>query len=110
MFKLRDWISESRLDWCNLSTNPNAIQLLEANPEKINCWALQENPSRHLLKSYKKIKDVEDDWRYQSLNPDAIPLLEKNLDKVCWNTLCLNPAAIPLLTKNQDKIHWYRHS
>ena len=40
-----------------LSTNPNAIHLLEQNPDKI-------------------------DWFWLSLNPNAIDLLEKNQDKI----------------------------
>ena len=60
MFKLRDWIPESRLHWCCLSTNPNAIQMLEANPDKINWYALHDNPSMHLLKSYKNLRKNTD--------------------------------------------------
>ena len=49
----------------DLSENPNAIYLLEANPDKI-CW-----------------------WRL-SRNPNAIPLLEKNPDKICWSWISEN--------------------
>ncbi len=34
--KLRDWIDINKLDWVTLSENPNAIELLKENPEKIN--------------------------------------------------------------------------
>ena len=34
--KLLLWIDESDLDWTWLSSNPNAIDLLKANLEKIN--------------------------------------------------------------------------
>ena len=52
MCKLRDWIQLEKLDWEMLSSNPNAIHLLEQNPDKI-------------------------DWNKLSWNPNAIHLLEK---------------------------------
>ena len=64
-----------------LSSNPNAIDLLEKNPDKI-CWY------------------------WLSGNPNAIHLLEKNPDKICWGLLSSNPNAISILEKNQDKISW----
>jgi hypothetical protein len=61
--------------------NPNAIHLLERNPDKI-------------------------DWCWLSSNPNAIHLLEQNLDKVDWKQLSGNPNAIHILERNQDKIYW----
>ena len=52
MYKLLDWIDINKIDWNNLSLNPNAIYLLEENIDKIN-------------------------WRWLSLNPNAIHILEK---------------------------------
>ena len=43
--KLLSWIDEADLDWTWLSSNPNAIDLLKANPDKINWCALSKNPS-----------------------------------------------------------------
>ena len=57
--ELLDWIDIEKLDWNYLSSDPNAIELLEANPDKIN-------------------------WYYLSSNPNAIELLEANLDKIFW--------------------------
>ena len=65
--KLRDWIDIDKLDWNNLSLNPNAIHLLEQNPDKIN-------------------------WYHLSLNPNAIHLLEQNQDKIDWEDLSINPS------------------
>ena len=65
-----------------LSKNPNALSLLEKNPDKI-IW--------HLL----------------SKIPNALPLLEKNSDKIIWYELSQNPNAIHLLEANPDKINWY---
>ena len=56
-WKLLDWIDESKFIPCNLSRNPNALYLLEKNPEMI-------------------------DWNWISCNPSAIHLLLKNQDKI----------------------------
>lgn len=80
--KLLDWIPLDKLDWKHLSCNPNAIELLEKNPDKIY-------------------------WSYLSMNPSAIHLLEKNPDKIDWNYLSKNPNAIHLIKKNLNKIQWF---
>ena len=69
------------INWVNLSKNPNAIDLLQQNLNKV-------------------------DWSMLSCNPNAIPLLEKNLDKVDWRDLSKNSNAIPILEKNLDKVNW----
>ena len=44
-----------------LSSNPNAIHLLEKNPEKINWSELSSNPSMFIKKiNYKFLKDKMD--------------------------------------------------
>ena len=43
--KLLDWIPLDKLDWDNLSENPDAIHLLEQNMNKINFAYLSKNPS-----------------------------------------------------------------
>jgi len=50
-----------------LSTNPAAIELLTANPDKIDWWSLSGNPA-------------------------AIDLLTNNPDKINWFNLSANPA------------------
>ena len=62
MYKLRDWVNIYKLNWECLSTNPNAIHLLEENKDKI-------------------------DWECLSSNPNAIYLLEQNKDKINWEYL-----------------------
>jgi len=72
-----------KIQWDMLAyKNPNAIPLLEQNPDNI-------------------------DWFYLSGNPNAIPILKKNLDKVNWHILSHNKNAIPILEKNPDNIDWY---
>jgi hypothetical protein len=34
--KLLDWIDVDKINWLYLSSNPNSIHLLEANPDKID--------------------------------------------------------------------------
>ena len=64
-YKLCDWISADRLNWVWMSSNPNAIALLERNLDKVS-------------------------WQLLSFNPNAIDLLEKDVDKVNWYNLSLN--------------------
>jgi len=68
-----------------LSSNPNAIALLEQNLDKIN-------------------------WYELSQNPNAMGILEKNLDKINWIYLSGNPNAMELLEANHDKIDCYERS
>jgi hypothetical protein len=83
IWKLRDWIDIKKIDWYELSLNPNAIELLKENQDKIY-------------------------WNILSANPNAIELLEANQDKINWYILSANPNAIELLEANQDKINWFR--
>jgi hypothetical protein len=77
-YKLLNWINMDQLQmthkvcWNNLSSNPNAIHILENNFDKI-------------------------DWDKLSGNPNAIHILEKNLDKINWDKLSENPNAIDIL-------------
>jgi hypothetical protein len=54
-----------KIDWYELSQNPNAIDLLRENPDKIN-------------------------WRRLSENPNAIEILRENPDKIIWFNLSQN--------------------
>ncbi len=93
-----------KVDWTGLSLNSAANHILEKNLDKINWKMLSMNPDAvHILeKNLDKI-----DWEYLSLNTNAIHLLEKNLDKVDWDTLSSNKNAIHILEKNLDKVDWY---
>ena len=102
--KLLDWIPIDELNWEYMSSNPNAIHLLEKNLGKVSWYSLSSNPNAiHILE--ENLDKVY--WSEVSQNPNAIPLLEKNLDKVDWYYLAgHNPNAIPLLEKNLDKVDW----
>ena len=66
-YKLRDWLFIPLIQeiWDGLSSNPNAIHLLEKNQDKIN-------------------------WSELSGNLEAIHLLEQNQDKISWYNLSDN--------------------
>ena len=36
LYELLEWVNVDDLDWGMLSRNPNAIQLLEKNPDKMD--------------------------------------------------------------------------
>ena len=92
-------------DWRRLSSNPEAIHLLERYPEKINWTCLSANPAAiHLLEKYPE----NINWEMLSCNPAAIRLLENDLEKVNWKRLNENPAALHLLERHRDKIDWWR--
>jgi hypothetical protein len=71
----------NKIDWYNLSSNLNAIHLLEQNLDKV-------------------------DWELLSKNPNAIPILERNINNIDWDFISTNPNAIHLLEQNHDKINW----
>ena len=65
--------------WYMLSSNPNAIHLLEQNLDKV-------------------------DWRTLPSNPNAIPILEQHLDKVDWRALSnkKNKHLLSLIENNYN--------
>ena len=108
------------LDWCYLTVNPSAIDILKANPGKI-VWSLLSNNTNpraiDLLreravvennmskKDYKKLED-KIDWDYLSTNPNAIELLKEYPHKINWEMLSANTAAIDWLKENKNAIDW----
>ena len=57
-----------------LSSNPNAISILEKNPDKIN-------------------------WSVLSRNRNALELLKKNPDKIDWHNLCGFKSSLDYLPR-----------
>ena len=71
MYKLINWIDIDKINWVILSSNPNAIQLLEQNIDKISWYMLSSNPNAiHLLEQHQY--DIE--WTYLSANPSIFEL------------------------------------
>ena len=91
--------------WEIVSTNatPDAIHLLEANPDKISWRHLSSNPSAmHILEAnLNKIN-----WCFLSCNPEAIHLLKHHPEKINWCFLSSNPNAKELLKNNINKINY----
>jgi len=106
--KLRDWVDKDKLNWNFLSLNPNAIELLKENPDKINWYRLCLNENPNVIKILKENKD-KIDWCCLSENPNPklIELFQENPSEIKWTYLCKNPNAIELLKENRDKINWY---
>ena len=71
-YKLLDWIDINKLDWKYLSENPNAIHLLEQNPNKINWFQLSKNPSIFTY-DYDKMREnmliVKEDLMKERFHP-----------------------------------------
>lgn len=74
-YYLRHWLKDREINWYFLSSNPNAIKLLEANPDKIY-------------------------FREFCKNLNAIHFLSNNKDKICGRELSKNPNAGKLLKEN----------
>lgn len=92
-------------DWASLSSNPNAIQWLKQNPDKIDWHELASNPNVMELFDADKIN-----WSALSGNPAAIHVLEACPEKIDWRMLNYNssPIAVRMLEANSEKISWLR--
>ena len=108
------------LDWCYLTENPSAIDILKANPGKIVLSLLCNNTNplaidllreRAVLennmskKDYKKLGN-KIDWASLTTNPNAIELLKEYPHKINWEMLSANTAAIDWLKENKNAINW----
>ena len=74
-YVLRDWIPIEKLDWPRLSSNPNAIELLEENQDKINWYWFSLNPSIFTL-DYTQMRinfqDLEEEIIKEVMKPRRI--------------------------------------
>jgi hypothetical protein len=88
-YVLLDWIDQNSLNWSVLCTNPNAIDLLENNPDNINWHYLSKNPNAiDLIK-----KKIEDEQNLNHIEYNKLPINKQ----INWNLLSENPNAIDLL-------------
>ena len=79
--------------------------MLQDNPENIIWWALSSNPAAiNLIEAKLREDPGQIMWEELSRNPAAIHLLESNPDKIDWFSLSSNPAAIHLLQANPENI------
>ena len=101
------------IDWRALSANPNAIDILEVNRNKIKWYSLcyNTNPKAiQILKDNQLEKDNGDDdiyWDNLCLNTsdEAIDFLKENYRYIEWDILSVNtnPKAIALLIKKESE-------
>jgi len=128
-YELRDWIPIDKLDWDNLSYNPNSMILLDKYHNNINWKNLSNNPytveliRKYIfgknLKTFKSnnpayiLKSPEElDWAVLSSNTEAIDLLEARIeqggDGIDWNIFSYNKEAIYILRKPEYRkyIDW----
>jgi len=130
-YVLKDWVLElddedygvylDDIDWESLSSNPNAIDLLQKYSHKINWSWLSGNTNPRAIEMLKTHSHLID-WRVLSANPAAIDMLkskiekeskmnerqlEKLKDKIDWDMLSQNPnpEAIKILKANPDNIN-----
>jgi hypothetical protein len=97
-YELRGWIPVKKLSWKELSSNPNAIELLGV---KIKIEKAMSKTAYEKLDNRKKV-----DWNALSGNPEAIKLLKENVKDIDWDALSGNPNAIEMLKENEDEIDW----
>jgi hypothetical protein len=92
------------MQYCyNLSSNENAIEILENNPDCINWFSLSRNCNAIglLRKNIDKIN-----WSVLSTNRNAIELLKEYFDEIDWYNLSINVNAIDMLMKHSELINW----
>lgn len=89
------------IDWSNVSANRNAIDILKKHPDKIDIKMLCRNINGEellmlLLDKHKKHEDSLDWWELSG-NPGMINFLKKNKRKIDTDRLCGNSGAIELI-------------
>ena len=82
-----------------LSSNHNAIHILEKNLDKINWQFLSTNTNIHKIEILNK--NLEDykyliSWYLLCGNYNAIHIIEKNKDKINWINISENPSIFEL--------------
>jgi hypothetical protein len=106
---LNNMIDNGLLDWINIENlttnlsyneNPNVINLLKTNPNKIDYFKLAINPNaiKLLQKEIKKRHGLYCDELYENPNI-AYLLFNTNTKDIDWSLLSSNPGAIELLKK-----------
>src|SRR5437867_1941111 len=76
VYKFLDWIDSYRIDWNELSSIPEAGEILKQRPN-----------------------DIE--WIHFSEYNDDIDFFRQHFEKICWTCISGNPHAIVLLKENR---------
>ncbi len=108
-----------KFDKCLISTNPNAIPILEKFPEMVSerCILKNSNAIDTIKKLLPKMSKTTLKRNFYIIalntNPDIIPIIEEYLEKypciatkTFWTYLSSNPNAIPILEKNLKSVDW----
>jgi len=113
-------------NYISRSPDPQNIEILEKNLNKINISELSRNPHPTAIKLLKKYLKNRNEWydmsSYENLhklqidwmelcsnpNPEVIDILKDNRSRISWYDLSRNSsdAAIDFLEENIDKIDW----
>lgn len=95
--------------WRAISVNPDAIDILEKYPNRIDWINFCRNTSPRAIKRLRENLD-KIDWPVFSQNssPEAVKLMMEHPHKICWQGFSLNtsPLAIEFLSEHPDKIVW----
>lgn len=98
-----------KIDWFYLSYNKNAMSILKKYPEKINWHSMSQNRNPETIDFLLQYPD-KIDWNYLSLNDsdEAVEFLLQHQDKINWDSFSSNEneKAIAFLENNIDKINW----
>ncbi len=99
--------------WYALSSNPNAIDLLEENISKIDFRQISLNNNPRIIKIIEENMDKYDrlGCKFTS-NPNLIKLIEKYVDRISeydngWYGLLFNVNARKLIEENLNKVKKY---
>jgi hypothetical protein len=104
--------NQSIINWKTLSSNPEALYLLEENPENISYRYLCSNTNPRAIELLRQ-NITRINWEVLSKNPckEAVELLMEYPNKIVWHILAENtsPFAFPLIEMglNQKKFNWY---
>jgi hypothetical protein len=100
--------NQDKIDWKELSSNPNAIELLKNNQDKINFRELYKNTNRDILKLFIKYDKNEINLEYFLTNVSALPFIKKYYEKNGltddeWKILSKNPKIFRKKSKKESK-------
>jgi hypothetical protein len=86
-----------------ISSNPAAMRLLMAYPERLTgrCFPTTPTPTRSKLPT-----TLSELTGGLSSNPSAKWLLLNNQDKICWFNVSKNPSMVDFLKEHEELINW----
>ena len=129
IYKLKDWIDKKKLNnsglslnplaidyltehpelivWDYLSTNANAISLLEKNKDKIYIDYLCRNESDETIILIKEFKNNITNWYYlnKNKNEKIFKFILENPDKINWYVFISNENSADFINNNLNFFH-----